>query len=549
VLVADIYHRAVVLPRIQKKNAIVKMEERVGCMDDRADEMGVGVDTMLSQRLNTGCMDERVGDTANQVGGALEEGTNGATSEGFMDHASTTNGIATNATSEVEMRPRPTPLEAEDPDEYSGNNNDDEEGNGENTLDTTKKRRNPFRVGLDKVMIAMSNYGADEGKSYVSDNKRLNGWGGGLEVKVNEEEDTMKDEPIKLHGATGILSKKSSTVGEDEVDPDRRRHEFDPAASYRMLMEGVDNMCTVVGSTSSGMSTSWLEAWIQAKKEFGDHFRAYWGGIWENEENNAFDKFFLICELPFTVLRKLTVPIPCDDYYCRGLVAASVSLSPLWISFYIYIFILKESNLMEVDGLGYVLFFTFIAIIAAMLLIRFAPATEIDMSLKVSVPIAFIGFIVAATWIDTIATQLVKLLTLLGVVCRIPGSIMGLTVLAWGNSMGDLSANMTMAKKGLANMAITACFAGPVFNILIGLGLGFWKLNASTGVEYTEVELTSSTTIGFGFLAVNCILVIISGLIVNKGYIPKGYGYVALVLYFAYVITCIVKQFYVPKQE
>merc|ERR1712127_659021 len=109
------------------------------------------------------------------------------------------------------------------------------------------------------------------------------------------------------------------------------------------------------------------------------------------------------------------------------------------------------------------------------------------MSLTISVPIAFIGFIVAASWIDTIATQLVKLLTLLGVICRIPGSIMGLTVLAWGNSMGDLSANMTMAKKGLANMAITACFAGPVFNILIGLGGGFTKLNSITGELYTEV--------------------------------------------------------------
>ena len=46
--------------------------------------------------------------------------------------------------------------------------------------------------------------------------------------------------------------------------------------------------------------------------------------------------------------------------------------------------------------------------------------------------------------------------------------VLGLTVLAWGNSVGDMSTNMAMARKGLANMAMTACYAGPVFNLLVG---------------------------------------------------------------------------------
>lgn len=45
--------------------------------------------------------------------------------------------------------------------------------------------------------------------------------------------------------------------------------------------------------------------------------------------------------------------------------------------------------------------------------------------------------------------------------------VLGLTVLAWGNSVGDMSTNMAMARKGLANMAMTACYAGPVFNLLV----------------------------------------------------------------------------------
>ena len=71
-----------------------------------------------------------------------------------------------------------------------------------------------------------------------------------------------------------------------------------------------------------------------------------------------------------------------------------------------------------------------------------------------------------------------------------------MTVLAWGNSMADLSANVTLARKGLANMAITACFAGPVFNILIGLGAGFGVLRNITKTDVNYVHLTPSITTG-----------------------------------------------------
>ena len=154
----------------------------------------------------------------------------------------------------------------------------------------------------------------------------------------------------------------------------------------------------------------------------------------------------------------------------------------------------------------------------------------------------------AALWIDTIADQLVKLLTFLGVICGIPGNIMGLTVLAWGNSMGDLSANMTMANKGLANMAITACFAGPVFNILVGLGGGFFQLNRMSNVDETAVSLSLPNAVGFAFIMLNCLLVLIYGLLINKGNLSKVFGYAALGLYFTYVVTCVFLQMYVGDE-
>jgi sodium/potassium/calcium exchanger 6 len=504
VLIADIYHRAVVLPRIRKEESV------------RADGLGGGMGMGAIQEGNEES-DRGAGAVAG-VGGSEVELATASTSSSGQDafHTPLNSGLEENFTDEQSSPLRPGRAAA------------------------IKKTKGKMRRGLDKFMVAMSNYGPDEGRTNVNQSTS-NGWGSTLEVTSNDQ-----DQYLKLHGKTGALRNKPS-IEEEVVEEEQGMPEFGPAASYRALMEGVDTMCTNEGSSASGLGTPWGVATVTARDEVREHFDEYINEIWENDENSILDKFFLMVELPFTTLRKLSIPIPCDDYYCRGLVALSLTLSPVW--FGVYCLIERNVNLFFLGGFPYIEIITVAGAIVGFFFVKFAPLEDHDLALKVSVPIAFLGFIIAATWIDTIADQLVKLLTFLGVIFRIPGSIMGLTILAWGNSMGDLSANMTMAKKGLANMAITACFAGPVFNILVGLGGGFAKLNSETGEDSTAVQLSPSINVGFGFLAVNCILVLVAGLVFNRGHIPKGYGYVACALYAIYVVTSIALQLLYPEND
>lgn len=184
-----------------------------------------------------------------------------------------------------------------------------------------------------------------------------------------------------------------------------------------------------------------------------------------------------------------------------------------------------------------------LALFCAALVLRFAPGGEGHMALVLATPLALYGFIIAATWIDFVADHLVYLLDFMGIVLHIPGQIMGLTVLAWGNSMGDLSANMTMARKGLANMAMTACFAGPVFNILIGLGLGFSSAAAYTGNAVANVSLSPSVIVGFVFVILNGVSILLTGMFLGKGRIEMYYGYMAVGLYAIYLTASIALQF------
>ena len=50
-------------------------------------------------------------------------------------------------------------------------------------------------------------------------------------------------------------------------------------------------------------------------------------------------------------------------------------------------------------------------------------------------------------------------------------AILGLTVLALGNSVGDLIADMAVARAGQSKMAVAACFGSPLLNDILGLGI------------------------------------------------------------------------------
>jgi sodium/potassium/calcium exchanger 6 len=138
--------------------------------------------------------------------------------------------------------------------------------------------------------------------------------------------------------------------------------------------------------------------------------------------------------------------------------------------------------------------------------------------------------------VDVIGNNLVGLLQFLGTISRIPAPILGATVLAWGNSLGDLSANVAMARKGMPDMATTANFAGPSFNLLLGVGCGFLLLqNKIHSTTVYPVSLTRSIRIGFGFNIINCFLIILCSILCQWN-LPYRYSYVFFVLYSLFIV-------------
>ncbi|KAF4635460.1 hypothetical protein G7Y89_g2637 [Cudoniella acicularis] len=157
--------------------------------------------------------------------------------------------------------------------------------------------------------------------------------------------------------------------------------------------------------------------------------------------------------------------------------------------------------------------------------------------------LCFLGFVVSIAWISTIANEVVGVLKAIGVILGISDAILGLTIFAVGNSLGDLVADITVARLGYPVMALSACFGGPMLNILLGIGVsGLYmtikeanhKHNKHPGkkIHYKPYQIEVSTTLVVS--AVTLLITLVGLLIVvpaNKWIMSRKVGWGLIILW------------------
>ena len=113
---------------------------------------------------------------------------------------------------------------------------------------------------------------------------------------------------------------------------------------------------------------------------------------------------------------------------------------------------------------------------------------------------------------------------------------MGCLVLAWGNSIGDLIADLALARNGAPQTAITAIFSGPVQNVLLTIGISFMAAAAQSPQKVIRLaQLRGDVHLSLALLA----FVMCTCLVLIPGYfkyrIPRYFGVVLIFLYIIYV--------------
>ncbi|KAL3160535.1 hypothetical protein ABBQ32_010836 [Trebouxia sp. C0010 RCD-2024] len=128
--------------------------------------------------------------------------------------------------------------------------------------------------------------------------------------------------------------------------------------------------------------------------------------------------------------------------------------------------------------------------------------TGLGYASRMDASFAALSICMSCVWLNLVASEVVSLLQTFGFIFNAPTALIGGTILSWGTTVPELVATYTLAKMGHSTMAIAGCFAGPVFNLMVGLGLPVLWATLSQGS--LEMELTS----GIKLLVVQSVVVL-----------------------------------------
>ncbi|CAL9058134.1 cation/calcium exchanger 1-like [Musa acuminata AAA Group] len=210
--------------------------------------------------------------------------------------------------------------------------------------------------------------------------------------------------------------------------------------------------------------TSAKEAWPEGEEEEPQDSAS---SLMLNSTASQYLKCFLyLMDMPLYLPRRLTIPDVSEERWSRTYAVTSATLAPIFVA------ALWNSKRGSKESFTIYLYGGLVGIVLGLI--------ALHTTMKESPPKKFLfpwlagGFLMSVLWTYIIAEELVGLLVSLGFIFGVSPAILGLTVLAWGNSIGDLIANVAMATSGGqdgAQIAMSGCYAGPIFNTLAGLGL------------------------------------------------------------------------------
>ena len=205
-------------------------------------------------------------------------------------------------------------------------------------------------------------------------------------------------------------------------------------------------------------------------------------------------------------------------------------------SFLFYIFLVYEFYLNHI-----LIFILILKLIISLSVLIYYTSTKYEIN-KYPIIIHFLTLILSLIWIWFTANLLISLLMAISTIININKYFLGMTILTYGNSISDLMLNLSLVNLGYSEMALSGSISGPLFNLLIGLGIPLIKLNIKSG--NINIEIFNKDNL----IGIICLFLLIGNLITliiqakfSDYHLTNKLAIIRFLFYFAFfIIICII---------
>lgn len=142
-------------------------------------------------------------------------------------------------------------------------------------------------------------------------------------------------------------------------------------------------------------------------------------------------------------------------------------------------------------------------------------------------------------WFNLLANECVAILQVFGLNFGISSSVIGITVLAWGNSVGDFVADTALARKGRTRTAVAGCFGSPLLSDLLGLGVALTSYNVQRGSLHAQLSVQNK--VAAAFLVASLVSTLCAACFFNFT-IPRRFAYLLLAEYAAFMFVSVFQE-------
>lgn len=265
-------------------------------------------------------------------------------------------------------------------------------------------------------------------------------------------------------------------------------------------------------------------------------------GIHWSSTTSPFSKAVHVIEWPFSILRHLSIPAATFDDWgsARRTVAASSCCGAVFVVALEFVDspgqILSGRIFGEVP-LGLVLLGVGLAF-AGVIYLSTSNSSPPDLFVKTVLVVT--GFISAVAWLDLLASETVAVLESLGAAAGLSSAIMGCTLLAWGNCIGDAVADTAVARAGNPKAAISSVFNSPLFSQILASGFAAGYYNVFHGALQINLDRESflsfaSITFSISLTSIVCAC--------SGSRLPRSYAFVLFAVYAVYLVASLALEF------